>query len=54
MTEDTWIVWKDCRISGYVVASNRQAATMLASEKYGKESWVEPYEAVHVSINSQN
>ena len=37
----TWIVWKNCRIVGYVVSCSETDAFRKATEKFGKNLWVE-------------
>lgn len=41
MNPYTWIVWKDCRLAGYVVAYSEYEALIKAKDKYGDRLFVE-------------
>lgn len=39
--EYNWIVWKNCRLVGYVTAFSEWEATKKAEEKFGRDTFVE-------------
>ena len=41
MNPYTWMVWKDCRLVGYVMAYSERDALIKAQDKYGERLFVE-------------
>jgi hypothetical protein len=41
MVEYQWMVWKDCRLVGYVMAYSERDALIKAQNKYGERLFVE-------------
>lgn len=49
MSPYTWMVWKDCRLVGYVTAYSERDAWIKAKDKYGDRLFVERYPLQMVS-----
>lgn len=51
MNEYLWIVWKECRLVGYVKAYSEYSAMEKAEKEYGKRIFLERTMAGQVSID---
>jgi hypothetical protein len=41
MNHYVWIVWKDCRLAGYIKAYSEREAVLKSKEKFGERTFVE-------------
>lgn len=41
MTHYVWMVWKDCRLAGYIKAYSEREALVKSKEKFGDRTFVE-------------
>lgn len=41
MTHYVWMVWKDCRLAGYIKAYSEREALAKSKEKFGERLFIE-------------